>query len=240
MSEIIEEYKGYTIKAWHHTDAENPFESWDCNLPTMATYDRNINDYSKGDINEYLKYILTDNQIIRHQKAIAEIFEIDLDYFKEQEFSKDDKISDIRDEIGNSKDFDALALICELSKTPYLNSNSRGYSQGDYSDVFICYTQNFEKITGCTKKQIDEKFLQSTLDLFSAWAWGDVYGFEIEETEDNCGGFYGDDHEKSGLLEHARAEIDAAIERKRKTKQSKLKTLVKNRVPLAKRELILN
>ena len=240
MSEFIEEYKGYTIKAWHDTDAENPFENWDCNLPTMSTYDRYVNDYSKGDINEYLKYILTDNQIIRHQKAIAEIFEIDLDYFKEQEFSKDDKISDIRHEIGNSKDFDALALICELSKTPYLNSNSRGYSQGDYSDVFICYTENFEKVTGCTKKQTDEDSLQSTLNLFSAWAWGDVYGFEIEEIEDSCGGFYGDDHEKSGLLEHARETIDADIEYNRKTKQSKLKVLVKNRVPLAKRESILN
>lgn len=69
-------------------------------------------------------------------------------------------------------------------------------------------------------KQIDtiwEKDLEGTADLWGDWAWGNVYGYtlwapefdedgEVEDwvqLDDSCWGFYGDDHDKSGLEEQA-------------------------------------
>jgi len=239
MKTATETHKGFNIDIIHDDSPMNPFTDWDCNLPLMKVYDRYFEDYSKGDINEYLANILTDGQILRHQKEIAEAFEIDLEDFVEREFSKDDKISDIRYEIENSQDFDALEVICKLSKTPYLNTCSRGYSQGDYADVFTCYTSKFEEVTGCKKAQIDEKELQSNVDLWGYWAWGDVYGYSIDEIDESCWGYYGDDHEKSGLLEDAKSQIDYYIKAKRKERIEKLKELIKAHVPFIYRPIIL-
>lgn len=38
-----------------------------------------------------------------------------------------------------------------------------------------------------------------------------VYGYQIDELEDSCYGFYGYDHEKSGLLDEAKSVIDHHI-----------------------------
>ena len=240
-----ENYKGINIEINHDFDAENPFESWDNNLPLMYKGGRDSsNDYSKGDINEYLSDILTDGQIIRHQNKIADAFEIDLEYFIERELSKDDKISEIRYEILQSENFNSLELICKLSKTPCLNTESRGYSQGDYAEIFICYTAKFEETTGCKISQIDEKFLQSNADLFSAWAWGDVYGYSIPKLEDegrhaSCNGFYGEDHEKSGLLNDAREQIDYHLKSIKENRFAKIKELIKAKVSFIYRPQIL-
>ena len=60
--------------------------------------------------------------------------------------------------------------------------------------------------------------MDATIELYSAWAWGDVYGVsEIVDEQGNeledgsCWGFYGTDHEKTGLLEHAKSVIDCHI-----------------------------
>jgi hypothetical protein len=208
--ENVLEYRGMSVEVWNDNDAPNPFEDWDCELPLMFKHD-GIIDYSKGGIVEYLGNLITDGQIIRHQQKLAELLEIDLDYFIEQEFSKEDKAGDIRYELERTVDFEVLEFLCEITKTPYLNSESRGYSQGDYAEVFICYTDKFEEVTGCTKKQVDEVQLQATLNLFSAWVWGDVYGFTIDNGDDvleTVGGYYGSDVEKSGLMEEVRSVID--------------------------------
>lgn len=235
-----ENYKGINIEITHDYDAENPFEAWDCNLPLMNNSGRgDFQDYSKGDINEYLAEILTDGQIIRHQNKIAAAFEIDL-----EELERDYKIDEVRYEIRRSEDFEALEVICTLSKTPFLNTNSRGYSQGDYADIFMCYTSNFEETTGCKISQIDENFLQSTADLFGSWAWGDVYSFTIEDPEDgehigSCSGFYGNNHNESGLMEAARGDINYYLKEKKENRFAKIKDLIKAKVSFIYRPQIL-
>lgn len=79
------------------------------------------------------------------------------------------------------------------------------------------------------------KWALQELKTWNDYLGGDVYYYSIEETGDSCGGYYGYDHEKSGLLDSARAEIDADIEHTRKEHQAKLKIQIKNRVPLNKR-----
>lgn len=143
-------YKGCTIEVHQDTDGLNPFEEWDGNLPLIRSYSRDYKDYSNGDINQYLSEVLSNSQIIRHQKKIATAFEMELEDYAE--YNKHEKIDAIRDEILNNTDFEALETICILSKTPYLNTNSKGYSQGDYADIFTCYTEKFETETGCKKR----------------------------------------------------------------------------------------
>jgi hypothetical protein len=245
MSETIEEYKGYTIKAWHDTDAENPFENWDGCIPLISDSGSRgyYKDHSKGEIIDYLRNFLTYNRIKRNQTRIFKMMGFSVE--DERGYAKSDEV-DLTDRIQNDYLYDWLndgienmETFCIEFDIKHYQNCSRGYSQSDWAEIFICWTPEFEKITGRDYKSITEEDFKSGFDLWTSWAWGDVYGFEIEEM-DSCGGFYGDDHEKSGLLEHAREEIDATIKHNRKTKQSKLKTLVKNRVPLAKRESILN
>lgn len=238
-----ETYKGIDIKIFFDTDAINPFEDWDCCSPLMMQsgnrFSNNTTDYSKGDINRHLKSVLTDGQIIRHQKAIAEIFEIyDLD-----NEDKETKIDIIRDEIYSCEDFDKLESFCILAKVPHLKTSSRGYSQGDYAKLFFCETPQFLEITGCETLTVES--MKADAETFGAWAWGDVYGYTIEDSEENdigsCWGFYGDDNNKSGLLEHAQSDIDSYLKQKSKKRLEKIKELIKANVPYYKRqEIILN
>lgn len=228
-------YRGFKIEISHDQNSLNPFVDWDCCTPLMCNSDSHVNDFSNGEINKYLADVLTDGQIIRHQNALSEVLEMDI-----EDLDKESKIDEIRYEIRQNMNFDALALVCDIAKVPYLNTNSRGYSQGDYADVFTCYTDTFESISGCTMKQLqDGKQLEGNVNLFGYWAWGDVYSFYIEYLDDSCGGFFGDNHEESGLLEMAKGEIDAHINSIRKQKISKLKALIKANVPLIFRETIL-
>lgn len=235
MEEEIK-YRGYTIKVVQDEYPPNPFEEWDGNLPTWA---KGYKDFSEGGIVDYLaREVATDGRIIRHQKELARIFDIDLDYYREYEWSKEEKIDDIRDTIIQCTDFDQLEEFCQLFKIPCLNTVRTGYSQGDYTKLFICYTSSFEKETGCTIDMVDDQQLKGTADLYGHWAFGDVYGFQVDTEEffDSCYGFYGDDHEKSGLLDEARGAIDHYIEKQKKKKQEKLKTYIKHNVPLQNRD----
>ena len=197
-----------------------------------------MTDYSKGDINDHIANLPSKGQIIRHQKKIFDILEIDPDDMKD--YTPGEKVWEIRHTIESCEDFDQLADLCELFKIPYLNTCSQGYGQGDYADIFICHTAKFEKQTGCT--DTSEKSMQGSADLWGYWAWGDVYGFNIEAEGfgDSCFGFYGDNHEKSGLLDMARESIDHHLRDKWEKRMQRLKTLISNRVPLNDREKIMN
>jgi hypothetical protein len=66
-----------------------------------------------------------------------------------------------------------------------------------------------------------EEYLRSDLEVYDQYLRGDVYRYEIispdGEDEDSCGGYYGSDHEKSGLMEQAKNAIDCSIKHKLKT-----------------------
>lgn len=129
----------------------------------------------------------------------------------------------------------------------YLDTTS-GYCQGDEAEVLVvALPANVEKFGDSTEHyrqeakadpairdvmlrnpagvdawieaQITERMLKSTVDLYGAWEWGDVYGYvvareveldddeiELEELE-SCWGYYGSEFDESGLEE---AAIEAA------------------------------
>jgi len=81
---------------------------------------------------------------------------------------------------------------------PYINSLSKGAN---------------DKYCGKLFEEILEMFLVGEVESYDDYISGNVYGYVIESdlVEDSCFGFFGDDHEKSGLLLEARANIDAAL-----------------------------
>lgn len=223
----------YRIEISHCDWAENPFEAWDCEPELMYQYGReSVNDCSDGGIVEFIKQFPTDGQIIKHQKVLCDILEIDHGYLCERELTKDEKADEIRWEITSSLRVDQLAKLCELFKIPHLNYESSGYSQGDWCDVLLVCTDEFFKTTGCKRKDADE-ILKGSKKLFDAWAWGDVYQFTVEKAtevvkltkedynagkfenleevlewdyDDSCGGFYGEDVES--IADHSGAPIE--------------------------------
>lgn len=66
---------------------------------------------------------------------------------------------------------------------------------------------------------------------------GNVYGFILEKDDDSfggCWGFYGD-YETSGMIDDAKSEIDGEIKHRAEKHGKKLKSFIKNHVPLEKR-----
>lgn len=234
-------HKGIDIKIERDTFHNLcPFEDWDCMMPLMYLSDGIQKDYSDS-IYDYIDSQITDGQIIYHQKKIIEILNLNEDYF--EDLDRDSKVAEFRDEFVVTK----LTLLDDLLtffKIKHYFTISRGYSKSDYAEILVVPTLQFQKESGRDIKDLTEEDLQVTSKLWSDWAWGDVYSFIIEVEEDDfvdsCTGFYGDNHEESGLLENAKQSIDSYLESKKKDKESKLKTLIKNKVPLTKRDLILN
>ncbi|MAX51512.1 MAG: hypothetical protein CMH22_05990 [Methylophaga sp.] len=242
METII--YKGIEIEVKREEYSENPFEEWDGCVPLMYEGGRNWEgDFSKGDIIDYLRNYLSYNQVKRHQSRLLDLMGEDVEEFKEDYPLEDyDRTEMIKDDILYSwldESIDNKTAFCEEFNIKHYSGASRGYSQGDYAEVFMCWTPEFGKITGRTYESMNDETFECNFELFEAWAWGDVYYYTIEETGDSCGGFYGDNHRKSGLLEYAEDSIDCYLEDKKKQKENKLKTLVKNNVPLNKREQLL-
>lgn len=231
--ETAVENKKLRVRVIHDSNAENPFTSWDCEPDLMCVYDRHTSDHSNGRVVEFIKYKPSNGQIIRHQAKICEILEIDLDYLKERELTKDEKADEIRWEISSSLSLEQLAKLCELFKIDHEHYTSRGYIQSDWADVLIVLTDEFYTRTGCDPKDA-EKILRGSAKLYDAWAWGDVFGFKLEECIpmvkltredfnagkfeeveeedewnliDSCWGFYGNDFETNGMKDHLPKEV---------------------------------
>ncbi len=253
-AEEIINYKGFEIEVHRDNSPSNPFEDWDCEYPLMNTYERCIQDYSKGDIDNYLKYYLSENQLTRHMARILELIDLsreDFDYdYPPGEWNKSERASALWDKLTDwiCESLDNRASFCVEFGIKHHYGSSHGYSQGDYSDVFICWTPEFGKITGLEYKNVTEESLKSTKELFDSWAWGDVYGYNVEDLHGglgSCWGYYGDDHKKSGLLEAAKDDIDYHLRwvqeqelKVKKKRESKIKAMIKNNVPLQYRTMI--
>lgn len=95
-----------------------------------------------------------------------------------------------------------------------------------------------EKYKGKTREEILTDFMISDVEVYDNYITGQVYRFEVEGCDDaDCGGFFGYDHEKSGLLDHARSSIDAEINWRVKQRIAKVKEYIKAKVPMIYRTL---
>lgn len=94
----------------------------------------------------------------------------------------------------------------------------QGHAEFDSGQVgFIYITADKVREEYGDSKSLEEiaDYLRSEVDLYDDYLSGSVYGYRIldpnGEEAQACWGYYGYDHEKSGLLGGARDEIDAVI-----------------------------
>lgn len=143
--------------------------------------------------------------------------------------------------------FDALEALYNLIGIPALSTQRNGYSQGDCVLILLVATPEHAKRCGFTLENPGhdiEKSLEADADLFGDWVFGNVYGYAIPtiRAEPSCFGFYGDyyyaygDQSEPDILQEAKAVIDCHIEHARLRRQSRLKELIRNRVPLLARQ----
>ena len=87
----------------------------------------------------------------------------------------------------------------------------------------MAHTPEWAERVECSKEHA-ESSLKSDFKVYSAWCWGDCYGYiikkivvdddgdeELVDTNESCWGFHGRDHKESGLLESAQSSIDGLI-----------------------------
>jgi len=239
------EYKGYKITVAQDEFAENPFESWDCEPPLIAYYgDFKAYQGAPETIGDVVR-LLPDACFERGQRVALIKAMLNLSLREFVEYMRDYRSWDERKSISEIRDAIIAAIEEQVGSTPSgwrsaiewfelaesllkwagiecLNTQSNGYSQGDSTLVLAIATPEWCNKVGVSKEN-EAGACKCAVDLYSAWAWGDVYGVSAihalgEEIDDgSCWGFYGRDHEESGLLEHARDAIDYHISQQQET-----------------------
>ena len=91
-----------------------------------------------------------------------------------------------------------------------------------------------KRISKKLREQV-KQILCDEIDVFDKYLSGQVYAYSIEDTDIACSGFYDYDE----MVKYAKEEVDGIVEKARKDKQAKLKAMIKNSVPIDKRQAIL-
>lgn len=231
------DYKDLRLRAVLDSDASNPFEDSDGNWPISVRSPDNFRsnafkDYEKtggASIRNVLDRF-TDVHLVHWQVHIAKIFDTEISALLERHDERPVKycrngamlrtaFESEMDAVETSDLFDTLVKLYGLLDIPAMAMQSNGYSQGHWCEVLVVATPEAVEQFGC--KQVTPEDLQSTIDLYGAWAWGDVYGFIVERVErdedgdeieavelDSCWGFYGTDFDESGMEEAAMSSAD--------------------------------
>ncbi len=261
-------HRGYRLKAERDPHASNPFEDQDCHFPIAVDngerYSTKLTEYPKD--SHLVRCALSafnNAQLVHDQIAIAKVLGyVSVEHIMEAYGTDEpvkycwdvDTLTDVfeqaLDDLSKSAQLDKAAELYTLAGVPAYVGETRGYCQGDWAKVLVVATPEKVKEFGCTELKPDD--LKSSVDLYGAWAWGDVYGYVIEEPEldedgevlawhtlDSCWGYYGTDHDASGLDEAAWGALESIIHQRQRARFAKLKELIRNRVPLDKRAQIL-
>jgi hypothetical protein len=203
------EYKGYEIKIENDTCPLNPRKDWDGHVGTMVCF--------------HSRYDLGDD----HEHTVESL----------NEFLSEN---------------DCIALPLYLYDHSGITMNTTGFSCGwDSGKVGVIYAtyDHVKEMFGwkrLTKKRIEKikTYLKGEVETYDDYLTGAVYGYTIskddEEIEDgSCWGYFGYDHEKSGLLETAKEVVNADIKWTLKKQFNKVKELILNKVPFLHRPTIL-
>ena len=218
---------GYQVEIAHDTDPANPLEEFYCEPPTLVYYEGLTRYNNPPDIN-YLVRKIPAEQFAKGQRVrlIREYLNVSLREFVQHRRYSEISVRDAFAELLGEQCpepgfrswptdyFETLESLADLADIPVYYATSRGYCQGDSALVIIFATAEWVAKVGIAPEHIKSN-LKGTFEQYSAWAWGDVYGIasitdpDGNEVEDaSVWGFYGSDHEESGLLDHARDSIE--------------------------------
>lgn len=252
----------YRVRAVRDDHPENPFKSWDSHWPMIVDYQGrghrfDTYDNCKGASLDDPIARFTDGQLIKHQGAIIAAMDGDAADFAthKRDYRSDynsmaalirDYCSDALQAVSDSDKLATFAALYDLLRIPNLCTSSHGYSQGDYAELLIVATPEAQSEFGWKAGRPATSDMEGQANLYSAWAWGDVYGVVIERksgdewTEiDSCWGYYGNDMDESGLAEVALSVIKYDIADCKAKRGDKLKQLIRANAPLATRAAIL-
>lgn len=234
LYETIQE-DGYDIKIYIDENPESP-RQWD-NFGKMICFH---NRYTLGDEHKY-----SDPEEFLMEIAGLSEEQAQKLYYKANE-SHNDYIDLLIQKASKSNvilplylyDHSGISMSCS-DTYPY---NDR-WDAGMVGFIYIPYEDirkefDSKRVTKKLKEQAVHN-LKGEVDVYDDYLRGDVYGYEVEYDGESIGsvwGYYGDEHEKSGLLESARGDISADQTDRRKKHSEKLKSYIMNRVPLMYRE----
>lgn len=238
ITKISNEKLHKVIKKVLDSSPTNPFEDWGCEIPLMyLDGDRRntfVTDFSNNDISEFIKgraesYEGKEELLSHFGITLTDLFENDfedcmdndvlnkeieaLGFYLQDYDNKEDLVDDIiSDSLSNlPNSVKELASLAEFLGLTYYHAIAKGYCQGDWAEALIVPTQKWADSVGVELESIDEKQLKGTFDLFSYWAFGDCYGYVIEnsvgEVLDACYGFFGISYSKD-LAEQVVENID--------------------------------
>lgn len=227
------EIDGYTVTVVQDESPENPFTAWDCEPPLLVYslgHRGNLTSYNGApeSIADFAR-LLPDSFFARGSRValIREYLpDVSLRDFAERksEWGYTDKetcVEIFSEEYSRPSGWRSACEWFELAKSlltkagiPCHHTQSNGYSQGDSVLLLAIALPEWCKTTGVDPAN-GKEVCESACELYGAWAWGDVYGIAEITDPEGCElrdgrvwGFYGSDHEKSGLLESARESIN--------------------------------
>lgn len=235
--ETLEMPHGYTAKIHTDESPENPFEAWDCEPPLAVLnwerYHAKLKNYGGDDLDlpTLLTFIPADKWTSRAGKREI-IAALPFDMADLRDTMRDDwggklgfrdAVHQLVYEIRPSnwtewvEYFDTMEAVAAVAGIPCYLTQSNGHNQGDSALVFVAALPAWVEKVGAPAEGLAEQ-CKNAADLWSAWAWGDVYGVAsltrpdgTEAPDGSCWGFYGTDHEQSGLIDHCRNAVDCDV-----------------------------
>ena len=202
MSDAIQ-YKGYTIKIEQEDQPMNPREEFD-NLGTLVAFHK--------------RYDLSDGKHLSDGTKL-----------KSADFNGWDAMIAHVDKVEGGiislpvYMYDHSGIT--INTTGFNHCDSQQWDWGQLGFIYISKKRAREeyswKVLNKARIQKLYEYLRSEIETYDAYLTGNVYRYTIElpngEEDDSCGGYYGSDHEKSGLMEQAKNAVDCAITHRLKT-----------------------
>lgn len=242
----------FQVTIHHDLSPENPWENWDCMTP-MLTYSESTQTYDSGDgIEDFFSFV-TPAWVSRNWRKIAAILDMNettadqdmrdyaVDYISLSD-ARFDYFETALSEMAPSSRcwgtacdyFDNLEALYDLAGIPALCAQ-----RNDVRILLVATPAHAKRRGG------DKNDFEADADLYGAWAWGDVYGYSINDTKtgevvDSCWGYYGCFWEKDAhILEEVESAMEFEIQSRKRKRLEAIKQWVRNRVPLLLREEML-
>ncbi len=256
MTDVIEtiNYRGIDIDVVSDIDAPNPFLDWDCNPDLIVVSPGGSSNRTQcsiyGDTSFDRLPDLTEEQIVsalRNPDTATALKEYDrttdsmltkalehwVAYGPDAE-EVNNTLQNAYEELHPALKLDLLSLVLTMQGIVNLNTSVQGFSQSDYAEVLVVATKEWcDRVGVEVEKPAD---LQPYADLYQQWAYGEVYGYVIDELDDSCFGFFGDYDKDSYMLDQAKEIIDYHLKLREESRIKKLKEMIRNHVPLQYRE----
>lgn len=202
MSDTIQ-YKGYTIKIETEEYPCNPREEFE-NLGTLVCFHRRYNVSDDKHLSDGTKLKVEDFPSV--DAMIAHVDKVEGGIISLPVYM-----------------YDHSGIT--INTTGFNHCDSQRWDWGQIGFIYISKKKAREeygwKVLNKARIQKLYEYLRSEIEIYDAYITGAVYGYQIvlpDGTEDDsCGGYYGSDHNTSGLLESARDAIDYAIQHTLKT-----------------------